>query len=244
VVWPAIYASCAALMVIGVIGTLLAHEPAEPPAPPSSLRDAAWRPLASLIRQPGAAIVIGFVVWYRLCDFFATGMIIPFLKRGLGFSWDEIATAYQLLGLAGTIAGGLFGGTLVARYGVRRCLLAFGILQAATNLGWAGLASIDRALPLLAVTVVVDNVAGAMAGGAFVAYLMSRCDRAISAGQFALYTSLSSVLAKLLGFASAELVVAHGWSAFWLTTAAMVVPALVLLRWLPVTAPRSPPESR
>lgn len=232
VVWPAIYAACAALMLVGVAGTLLAREADEPRAP-SRLIDAVGRPLLSLIRQPGAAIVIAFVVWFRLCDFFATAMMIPFLKRGLGFTFTEIATLYQLLGLAGTVAGGLVGGALVAKHGVRRCLLAFGILQAATNLAWAGLATLDRSLPLLGVTVVLDNVAGSMAGGAFVAYLMSRCDRAVSATQFALYTSLSSVIARLGGYLAADLVVDRGWPAFWLATAALVVPALALLPFLP-----------
>jgi PAT family beta-lactamase induction signal transducer AmpG len=230
--WRLLYGALAPLLAIGVVGTLLAVEPSDADAPRPTLAEALWRPLARLFTQPRAAIVLAFVALYRLCDFFATLMVVPFLKRGVGFSFPEIALLYQLTGFAGTFVGGLIGGGLVARAGVRRCLIGFGTLQAITNLGWAALALSGRSVPALIAVVTVDNLAGAMASGVFVAYLMSRVDRAHSATQLALLTSLSSLGMRGFGFAAAMLA-DQSWVAYWCASACLVVPALVLTRWLP-----------
>jgi PAT family beta-lactamase induction signal transducer AmpG len=88
--------------------------------------------------------------------------------------------------------------------------------------------------------VLVDNVASNLASTAFVAYLLSRCDPSVSATQYALLTSLSSLAARLLGFAGALLATRAGWSALWLATAAAAFPALMLVRWLPAGDARRP----
>jgi PAT family beta-lactamase induction signal transducer AmpG len=228
--WRAIYTGLGALALVGVVGTLLADEPERDDARPS-LATALWRPIAALLAQPRAVTVLAFVALYRLCDFFATLMAIPFLKH-TGFSSEEIAIVYYLVGFAGTFVGGLVGGALVARHGVRRCLVGFGVFQAATNLAWAGLALIGRSVPGLGAAVVVDNFAGAMAGSVFVAYLMSRLDRSVSATQLALLTSLSSLGMRFFGFAAADLA-AQSWPVYWCASAALVLPALALARRLP-----------
>lgn len=233
VTWQAIYLGVAGLMLLGVGATLLADEPPAPDARPRTIAEAVVRPVRLLLAQPRIAIVLGFVALYRLCDFFATLMIVPFLKKGLGFSFAEIATAYHLLGFSGTMLGGVLGGGLVARLGMRRCLVAFGALQAATNLLWAALAGAEPSLALLGAVVVVDTFAGAMAGSVFVAFLMSRCDPSVSATQYALLTSLSSLGMRVLGFLAAVVVGAGGWSGYWVATAALAVPALALVPLLP-----------
>jgi MFS transporter, PAT family, beta-lactamase induction signal transducer AmpG len=238
--WRAIYAAVAALMAIGVAGTLLADEPAEAAARPASLGQAIWRPLVELLRQDRIAVVLLFVALFRFGEFLVAHLVVSYLRRGVGFTFTEIALFYQLLGFTGTLVGGVVGGGVVARLGVRRCLLGFGALQATTNLVWLLLIATGPSLPVLGVAVVVDNLAGAMGTGAFVAYLMSRTDRAVSATQYALLTSLSSLGARTLGFAFGALA-ESSWPAFWVTSTALIAPALVLLRWLPVDDRIAPP---
>jgi PAT family beta-lactamase induction signal transducer AmpG len=230
--WRAIYGGLAALMGLGVVGTLLASEPAESePAP--TLADAFWRPFAMLLTQPRVLVVLGFVAFYRISEQLTLTMLIPYLSRDLGFTFTEIALEYKLLGFAGLAAGGVLGGALVARLGLARCLLAFGVLQAATNLLWAALALFDRSLVALGAAVVVDHLANAMGAGAFVAFLMARTDRAASATQMALLTALSSLIGRTIGVASGVVIAHVGWSGFWVATALASLPALALVPFLP-----------
>jgi len=247
--WSVVYVGLAAMMSVGVVGTLLAREPPSPPARPATVAEAVWRPVALLLRQPRIAVVVAFVPLYKVGDQFAQLMAIPFLKKGLGFSFAEIATLYNIVGFTGTLAGALVGGGLVARHGVRRALLPLGIAQTATNLAWVGLSVHAPSLPLLAGAVAVDNLANAMGTSAFVAYLMSRCDRAVSATQLAVLTSLSTVLSRLGGAAAGATAASVGWPAFWLATLAVAIPGLLLVPHLPyeeeaapATAPEQPPR--
>lgn len=242
--WRTIYLAVAALMSLGVVGTLLAreHEPAPRPAAapgtrPPDLVDAIVQPFARLLAAPGALALVAFVALFRFGEHLGNHLVIPFLRDGVGFSFTEIATLYKALGFTGTVAGAALAAVAVPRWGVRRCLLAFGAAQALTNLGYLALTHTGASLPAFGAVVVVDNLASAMGTGVFVAYLMSRCDREVSATQYALLTSLSSVGGRVFGFAGGDLVAAHGWAAFWAVSAALVVPALVLIRWLPTDEP-------
>lgn len=236
VAWPAIYAVMAAIGLVGIAGTLLAREPARParPAPPGAAGALAalWLPIGELWRRLGRrgfAIVIGFTALYKFGDYFAQTLIIAFLRSGAGFEWTDIAAIYQGLGYASTVIGGLGAGALVARLGMRRVLIGFGLLQAVTNLLYAWLALAGASVPIFCAAVLCDGVANAMGTAAFVAYLMSVCSPAMSATQFALLTSLSSVGQRVFGAAFAgDLVGGLAWWGFFAATSAMAVPGLLL----------------
>ena len=234
--WSAIYGTTAVFGLIGIAGTLLAREP--PPPPPvaraSTRRPLAalWLPIAELWRRLGArgfALAVAFTALYKFGDYFAQTLLVAFLKGGAGFRFTEIAAIAQGLGYASTIIGGIAGGALVARLGMRRVLIAFGALQALTNLLYAWLALTGASIPIFCAAVLCDGIANAVGTAAFLAYLMSVCSPAMSATQLALLTSLSSVGQRVLGAAfAADLVASVDWSGFFAATSAMAIPGLLL----------------
>lgn len=232
--WRTIYWLFAAGMGLGVIATLVAEEPAgSDRVRPRTLRDAVWQPLRRLATQRRILIVLAFVMLYRFGDFLAQIAVVNFLKKGAGFSFTEIATLYKLVALGAIAVGGLISGTLVHRFGLKRCLIGFGILQAAANLGYILVAHHPSAA-LLATVSAIDACANALGAAAFVAYLMTRCEPAFSATQYAILTSLASVGGRLFGVLLGPIHGAVGWSGLWAFTAAIAIPALVLIRWLPM----------
>jgi len=229
--WRVIYGAMAALMLIGVAGTLAAEEPATPAGAPRTLGEALTLPFLELWRRLGprrVALALSFTALYKAGDYFAQTLVITFLVRGAQFRLAEIGAIYQALGFVGTALGGLVAGTLVARFGVRRMLIVFGLLQASTNLLYALLAVTGKSFPIFCTAVLVDNLANMMGTAAFVAFLMSVCSPAVSATQFALLTSLSSVGQRVFGPFAANVVDAVGWSGFFAVTSALAIPGLVL----------------
>jgi PAT family beta-lactamase induction signal transducer AmpG len=213
--WRVIYATVASLMLIGIAGTLLAEEPVAPDRKPSTLFAAVYLPIVELVRRLGVQTVIltlVFVALYKFGDSFAQALLITFFKRGLGLEFREIATIYKILGFTGMFIGGLSAGTLVARFGMRRMLVAFGLLQACTNLLYVWLALVGKNYAIFSAAVLCDNIAGAMGTAAFVAYLMSVCSPGFSATQFALLTSLSSVGQRVFGPFADDVVTRFDWS--------------------------------
>ncbi len=81
----------------------------------------------------------------------------------------------------------------MGRWGLYRSLMAFGLLQAVSNLGYWVIAVAPKSLSLMAVAVGIENLCGGLGTAAFVALLMAMCNQAFSATQFALLSALSAV---------------------------------------------------
>lgn len=215
--WRVIYTLIALMLVIGIAGTLWAEEPAQPERRASTIVEAIYLPFVELFRRLGgttALLVLGFVAVYKFGDYFAQSLLMAFFRRGVGFEFREIASIYKILGFAGMFIGGLFGGTLVARFGMRRMLIAFGILQALTNLMYAWLALAGQSYAIFSAAVLCDNITGAAGTAVFVAFLMSVCSPGVSATQFALLTSLSSLGQRVFGPFADDVVTRLDWRGF------------------------------
>lgn len=234
VAWRAIYGSLAALMVVGVAGTLLASEPAEAAGAPDTLVRSLVLPFVEMVRRLGwrnVALVLALAALYRFGDYFAQVLIIPFLKQGVGFSSTDIGLVNKVLGFVGTALGGVVAGALVARAGARRVLVPFGALAAATNLLYALLAVVGKSYVVFCTAVFVDHVSTALGTAALLAVLMGATSPAVSATQFALLTSLSSVGQRVFGFLADDVVQSVGWHGMFVASVAMAAPGLVVAWW-------------
>jgi MFS transporter, PAT family, beta-lactamase induction signal transducer AmpG len=229
--WPTVFKIMAVLMLPMIAITWFAPEP-EAVRPPRTVADAFTKPFLDFFSRQGALRGIGFVMLYKLGDYVASGMIQPFLIK-TGFSGTEIAAWYKAVGFAAMTIGVLLGGGMVAKIGVRKSLLLFGILASATNSGYLALSIVGKNHALLAAAIGVHNLCSGMAEAAFMAFLMSLCNKSFSATQFALLSSASTVIGRTLGAGSGYLIAAAGWTAFFATTMAMAAPALVLLMFVP-----------
>jgi PAT family beta-lactamase induction signal transducer AmpG len=227
--WNGMYVLMAALMGIGVLATLWAPQPQTPPAVPRSLAEAVIAPLQEFFARPGAWSMLALIVCYKLGDAFAGALSTAFLIRGAGFGADEVGLVNKSFGLAATIVGALAGGLLMARLGLYRSLLWFGIGQALTNLGYWLIAVSPKSITLMAAAVGMENLIGGMGTAAFVALLMSLVDARFSATQFALLSALAAVGRVYVGPAAGLLVESIGWPTFFLLTLAFALPGLVLL---------------
>ena len=230
--WGSMYMLMGALMALAILATLWAPEPETPAAAPRTLGEAVTGPLLEFFSRPGAIVLLVLIVLYKLGDAFAGSLSTAFLIRAAGFSATEVGTINKVLGLGATIIGALAGGSLLARLGLYRSLMLFGLLQAVSNLGFWLLAVAPKSILLMAAAVGVENLCGGLGTAAFVALLMGLCDHRFSATQFALLSALSAVGRTYLAGPLAPPMVEHyGWPVFFLITVAIALPGLALLWW-------------
>ncbi len=149
--------------------------------------------------------------------------------RGVGFNAGDVGLVNKTLGLLATIIGALYGGVLMQRLSLFRALMIFGVLQAVSNFGYWLLAVTDKQLWSMASAVFVENLCGGMGTAAFVALLMTLCNKSFSATQFALLSALSAVGRVYVGPAAGWLVELWGWPTFYAFTVFAGLPGLLLL---------------
>ncbi len=232
--WRVIYGGMAALMIVGVLATLAAEEPPQAAGAPKSLASSLVLPFIELQRRLGwglLCLVLGLAALYRFGDYFAQALIIPFLKTGVGFSSTDIGIVNKALGFVGMLAGGVAAGALVSRHGARRLLVPFAALAALTNLLYIVLALVGPDYVVFCTAVFIDHATTALATTAFLAVLMGATTAAVSATQFALLTSLSSVGQRVFGFLADDVVNAWGWPGFFTVTVLLAIPGLAFA-WL------------
>lgn len=230
--WGQTYALMGGLMLLSSLVTWLAPEPDHPVEAPDSLFQAITFPFKEFFSRKGAITVLVLIVLYKLGDAFAGALSTTFLLRGAGFSPTEVGTVNKILGLTATIVGALAGGALMAKLGLFRSLMVFGVLQGISNLGFWLIAVGPHSVWLMALGVGLENLCGGMGTAAFVALLMGLCNQQFSATQFALLSALSAVgRTYLAGPLTPPLVESFGWPVFFLLTVAIAVPGLLLLWW-------------
>lgn len=230
--WRTVYRTMGLLMGTCALWTFLCPEPAQNDATaaavPKSLKETVWAPLTNYFARPGAVAMLAFVMVFKLSDALAGALTTPFLLD-LGFTRTDVGAVNKAFGLVSTIVGTLIGGALVHRLGIARSLWVAAFLQAFSNLAFVGLALAGPNYAFLVGAVALENLCGGLGTAAFLAFLMSLCDRRYTATQYALLSSLMAVSRVLAGTPTGYMVAALGWPWFYTLSVLGALPGIVLL---------------
>lgn len=259
--WSVSYLTMASLVGVGVVVTLLIPEPEVYASRETVLREArvtaflernahlpqslrmagGWFvgavvcPFVDFFARNGvkfSLLILLFVGTFRLTDITMGIMANPFYLD-TGYTLEQIGIVAKGYGVIMTIVGAILGGLLVARWGAIRALVVGGLLVILSNLCFAFLAlSSDPGIVGLSLVISADNLSGGLAGSAFIAYLSGLTNTAYTATQYALFSSLFTLLGKLLGGFSGVVVEQFGYVIFFFYTSALGVPALLLVIYL------------
>ena len=192
-------------------------------------------PLYSFFKKNGVTIglsIVGFIFLFKIGEAFLGRMSILFYKE-MGFSKSDIALYSKGLGWITTVAFTLLGGWFAIKSGVIRALFISGIVMSLTNLMFTVMAWSDKSELLFAIAVLVDDLAAAFATVAFVTFISLLVDRNYTATQYALLASIGTAGRTLMASSSGSLVdwLDGDWGIFFIITALMVLPSLILL-WI------------
>ncbi|HEX4157524.1 MAG TPA: MFS transporter [Rhizomicrobium sp.] len=247
--WRPSYIACALAMLVGVVATLVASEPAKADrvidsktaqSPLWSARgflDAVWGPFLVFVRTYGwvALLMLAAISLYRLPDFLRGPITNPFY-HDIGLSKDYVGAVRGTVGVAAVFLGIAAGGACALRFGYMRALIAGGVLQALGIAAFALLAARNPNPALFAAVMVGDNFSISFAGVALVAYMSSLTSLGYTATQYALlssaYTWPGKVLKGSVGFVIEGMAAHEGlmpaYQVFFVGAALLGIPAIVL----------------
>lgn len=257
--WPAAYSAMALFMLIGIMTTLLIPEPQHTISNdtwkeeqqvveflqnshnwPEKLRQMnAWIigavvcPFTEFFKRNGhfALMILLFIGLFRISDI-SMGIMANPLYVDVGYSDLQIGLVTKTIGPIVTIVGALLGGALVLRYSIMPVLMLGAILVVATNLLFVLVAMNPPGTLFLSLVIGADNLSAGIAGSAFIAYLSGLTNKAYTATQYALFSSLMLLPAKFIGGFSGSIVDAYGYVNFFFYSAALGIPAILLIRIL------------
>ena len=241
--WTITYLVMASLMLVGVVTVLLVAEPDRQadlfPLELSAIGLRRWftgavvGPFVDFFSRNGkvAFIILLFISVFRLSDIAMGIMANPFYLD-MGYSKTEIANVAKVFGFFMSIAGSLICGVLVVKWGLMRPLLIGAVAVALTNLLFASLSVLEPKVSYLAIVISADNISGGFAATAFIAYLSSLTNRAYTATQYALFSSLMTLPGKFISGFSGLVVDNFGYFEFFVVAAILGIPAILLVVWL------------
>lgn len=238
--WTIAYQSMAVFMGIGMLTTLLAQEPAVPEGTNLDERifddgflrwfvNSVIGPFVDFFRRYGrfALIMLLFIAFYRISDYVLGILANPFYDD-IGFTKSQVASVAKLYGLWIALVGIAGGGLAIATLGPARSLILSATLIAVTNLFFVYLAAAGPDLLALTITISFDNFAQGFSGTVFIAYLSSLTSISFTATQYALFSSLSVFVGKLVAGFSGNVQELLGYEGFFLYAAATGIPSIIL----------------
>jgi MFS transporter, PAT family, beta-lactamase induction signal transducer AmpG len=226
--WSVVYQVMAACMMIGIIATLLAPEPAIGTKAPTTLKTAVFEPFVEYFKREGALWMLAFILLYKIGDSMASSITTPFYLD-LGFTKTQIGAVVKIFAVWATVGGAFIGGSLMVRLGINRSLWIFGFLQAVSTAGFALLAHIGPSITALSAIIAFENLTGGMGSAVQLAFMASITDKRFTATQYALLSSLTAIPRVIASAPTGYMAKYMGWEGFFIACALIAVPGMLLL---------------
>lgn len=187
-------------------------------------------PIVDFFNRYGAKalLLLALIGLYRISDIVA-GVISNVFYQDMGFTKTQIATAVKLIGIWVTIGGGFLGGILAQKMRIMRAMMVGAILACVTNLLFVLLTMHPANLIYMYLAVIFDNLAAGLASTVFIAFLSALTSIRFTAVQYAIFSSLMTLLPKVLGGYSGTIVDNMGYPFFFIFTFAIGLPILILI---------------
>jgi PAT family beta-lactamase induction signal transducer AmpG len=225
--WSVSFLTGATMIGALTIAALFIPEPRRAVASAASV----WEPLRSLLARPGVWAVVVFALLFKIDIYAMEPMTRPFwVDRGL--TLEEIGGILTPGRIVATVGGAVLGGVVTTKLGIFRGLWTLGLVQALSSLGYAGVASVPASKPLIITAALFENFAHGLGTAAFLAFLMSVCERRYAATQFAVLSALLALSRTLAGGASGVLAERMGYGDYFFLTFLLAIPAFALLPWI------------
>ncbi|HXX58885.1 MAG TPA: MFS transporter [Thermodesulfovibrionales bacterium] len=204
-----------------------------------AVRRPAFRDVFSAyFRQEKIGVLVAFILFYRLGEAMLLKLVSPFLldgrpDGGLGLTTSEVGLVYGTVGIIALVLGGVLGGWLISRYGLRRCTWPLVITMHLPDLFFVYMA---YALPPLAMVyplVALEQFGYGMGFTVFTVYLMYAVKGPYKTSHYAISTGIMAIGMMLPGFISGWVQQKVGYPLFFVIVCLLTVPGMLTIPFLP-----------
>jgi PAT family beta-lactamase induction signal transducer AmpG len=193
--------------------------------------------ISSYFRQPNIPAILAFILTYRLGEAMLGKMATLFFKDklevgGLGLSTEEVGWLYGTVGVISLLAGGILGGLLIARYGLKKSILPMALALNLPNLFYVYMAVANPPQGLVYPLVSLDQFCSGLGFTAFSVYLMYICKGEYKTSHFAISTGIMALGMMIPVQVSGLLQEKLGYPGFFILVCLLAIPGILTLFFL------------
>ena len=223
----------AVVMLIGPMTTFIASEPEVLERGPAHLKQAVIEPLQDFLEIHGwkmALSILGLIFFYKFGDSLVGGMLGTFYVD-MGYSNKVIAEVTKGIGFFSSMAGLAVGSIFIYRFGIKKSLFTFGLLQCLSTLCFILLtwSQFKGGWWSLAMVIGLEDFSSGMGTTALITFMSSMTNKKYTATQYALFASLAALGKTLFGGAAGFLVQELGYPSFFMMGTVLALPGLFLI---------------
>jgi PAT family beta-lactamase induction signal transducer AmpG len=192
----------------------------------------------AFFKKKQIGIALAFILTYRLGESQLVKMAAPFLldsptKGGLGYSTEQLGTIFGTVGVIFLSIGGIAGGILISRDGLKKWMLPMVLSLNVPNILYALLA-MTKTTNVYAVTatVVFEKFGYGFGFAAFLMFLIYIAEGNSKTSHYAIATGFMALGMMLPGMISGYMQQWLGYDGFFVWVVIAALPALFLLRYL------------
>jgi PAT family beta-lactamase induction signal transducer AmpG len=189
---------------------------------------------ASFFRKRDIWLILGFILTFRLGEAQLLKLVAPFLKDpvsagGLGLTTEQYGTAYGTIGIVALTIGGLFGGWLISRLGLKRCLWLMVVAVHLPDLVFVYLSSVQpQHLGVIAGFLAIEQFGYGFGFTAMMMYMIMVSDGPYKTAHYAICTGLMALGMMVPGMWSGKLQEMIGYQHFFVWTCLATIPAFAM----------------
>lgn len=192
----------------------------------------------SYFQQPGVVPVVFFILFYRFGESLLLKMVSPFLldgraQGGLGLTTAQVGFIYGTTGLVCLMLGGITGGWVIARFGIRKCLWPMVFCLHLPDLFYIYMAHAFPSLPVVTLLVAGEQFGYGFGFTAFTVILMYFAKGRFKTSHFAISTGIMAIGMMVPGMVSGYLQEWLGYFSFFLAATALTLPGIISIFFLP-----------
>ncbi len=194
---------------------------------------------STYFKQDKIVPIIAFILLYRLGEAMLAKMAAPFLldstaSGGIGLATDTFGYVYGTAGIVSLAFGGILGGFLISRFGLKKCLLPMAILLNAPDVFYVYMSMAKPALATVCLMVAFEQFGYGLGFTAFSVFLMYIAKAPYKTSHFAISTGLMALGMMLPGMVSGFIQTAMGYTGFFITVLCLTLPGMVLIFFIPL----------
>ncbi|MBW4683524.1 MAG: MFS transporter [Komarekiella atlantica HA4396-MV6] len=204
-----------------------------------------WSIITSYFNQPKITAILAFILLYRFGEAMLVKIASLFLLDkpevgGLGLSTSDVGLVYGTFGVISLICGGILGGLLISKYGLKKCLFPMALALNLPDVFYVYMAYTKPSLTLVYPLVSLEQFGYGVGFTAFSVYLMYICHGEYKTSHFAISTGIMALGMMLPGLISGYLQKALGYPLFFVLVCLLTIPGMIALFFIPLKEESKP----